>query len=201
MPDPGVSFDSAETTGLYLVTTLMAMHDNLLAGNAGRTVNGFGAIATLLVALTGLLIWWPGTRRWRRSLSLQRGIGWRRFVWDLHSAIGFWSFTFIVVFALSGIYLCFPEFFHELADDIQPMTEENAGRRFVDDALYWLAFLHFGRIDGIGLPCDGPGICDQTTKAVWAVFGLAPSAMFVTGSIMWWNRVLRRWPGRRKHER
>ena len=63
----------------------------------------------------------------------------------------------------------------------------------MDDALYWLAFLHFGRIDGIGIVCDGPGICDQTVKAVWAIFGLAPAVMFVTGSIMWWNRVLHRW--------
>jgi uncharacterized iron-regulated membrane protein len=73
------------------------------------------------------------------------------------------------------------------------MTEANAGRRFVDRALYWLAFLHFGRIDGIGLPCDGPGLCDQATKAVWALFGLAPAVMFATGAVMWWNRVVRRW--------
>ena len=53
---------------------------------------------------------------------------------------------------------------------------------------------HFGRVQGIGIPCRGPGLCDQTTKAIWAVFGLAPAAMFVTGAIMWWNRVLRpRW--------
>ena len=29
-------------------------------------------------------------------------------------------------------------------------------------------------------------------KAVWAVLGLVPALMFVTGVIMWWNRVLRR---------
>ena len=195
LPEPA---SSADTTAIIFVTTLMDLHDNLLAGDAGRAVNGFGAIATLILALTGLFIWWPGTRRWRRSMTLRRGIGWRRFVWDLHSAIGFWSFAFIFIFALSGMYLCFPDVFHTVADRIQPVTEENARRRFVDDALYWLAFLHFGRINGIGLVCDGPGICDQTIKAIWAIFGLAPAAMFVTGSIMWWNRVLRRWPRRLK---
>jgi len=76
---------------------------------------------------------------------------------------------------------------------IQVPTDENAGRRFVDDFLYWLAYLHFGRINGIGIPCSGPGLCDQTTKAVWALLGLIPAAMFVTGTIMWWNRVLRPW--------
>jgi hypothetical protein len=79
------------------------------------------------------------------------------------------------------------------ADWLTPPTAENAGTRFVDSALYWLAYLHFGRINGIGIPCGGPGFCDQATKAVWAIGGALPAAMFVTGAIMWWNRVVRRW--------
>jgi uncharacterized iron-regulated membrane protein len=181
------------TVGIVLVSTLMDLHDNLLAGPTGRKVNGVGAMAVVLVALTGLIIWWPGVSQLRRSLILRRSVGWKRFNWDLHSVIGIWTFLFILIFALSGIYLSFSQTFHSVADWLQPMNQENAGRRFVDWLLYWLAFLHFGRIDGIGLPCSGPGVCDQATKAVWALFGLAPAAMFVTGSIMWWNRVLRRY--------
>ena len=97
------------------------------------------------------------------------------------------------VFALSGAYLCFPDAFHALADRIQPITDENAGTRLVDRTLYWLAFLHFGRINGIGIPCAGPGLCDQSVKAAWALFGLAPAAMILTGATLWWNRELRRW--------
>ncbi len=179
-------------TAIWLVSTLIDLHADLLAGPTGRRVNGIGAFAVLISAVTGLIIWWPGIRRWRRSLRVQRGVGWKRFNWDLHSMCGFWSFGFIVVFALSGIYLSFPEVFHGLADRLDPPRAANDGPRFVDRVLYWLAFLHFGRIDGIGIPCSGPGLCDQTTKAVWAVLGIAPAAMFVTGTIMWWNRVLRR---------
>ena len=89
--------------------------------------------------------------------------------------------------------LCFPDQFSALADWLEPPTNANAGTRFVDSALYWLAYLHFGRINGIGIPCHGPGVCDQATKAVWAIVGAIPAAMFVTGAIMWWNRVVRRW--------
>ena len=60
----------------------------------------------------------------------------------------------------------------------------------VDSILYWLAYLHFGRINGIGIPCGGPGACDIATKSVWAVIGLIPGVMFVTGALMWWNRVV-----------
>jgi uncharacterized iron-regulated membrane protein len=52
---------------------------------------------------------------------------------------------------------------------------------------------------GGGISWCGRGLCDSTTKAIWAVFGLAPAIMFVTGAIIWWNRVLR--PSRRGGER
>lgn len=179
--------------GFWMVSTLIDLHADLLAGPAGRKVNAIGAVAALLLALTGLVLWWPGIRRWRRSLRLQRGVGWKRLVWDLHSMTGFWCYGFVLVFALSGLYLCIPEAFDALANWIEPVTDANAGRRLIDGVLYWLAFLHFGRINGIGIPCSGPGVCDQTIKAIWALFGLAPAVLFVTGTLMWTNRVLRPW--------
>lgn len=183
--------------GIRLVSTLIELHKEFLAGPTGRTLNGVGAVAVMLMVLTGLVIWWPGATRWRSSLTLHRNVGWRRFIWELHSMVGIWCFGIILMFALSGLYLCFPLSFHALADRIQPVTLDNNGERFVDSLLYWLAFLHFGRINGIGLPCAGPGLCDQSVKAVWALAGLVPAVMFVTGATMWWNRVLRRWLGRK----
>lgn len=198
-PRSGADVGSAALIAIELVSTLIELHDDLLAGPTGRKVNGIGAGAVMLVAVTGLVIWWPGIARWRRSLTLRRGVGWKRFTWDLHSAVGFWCAGFVLVFALSGLYLCIPDAFSAFADWLEPPTAANAGRRFIDTVLYWLAYLHFGRINGIGIPCEGPGLCDQTTKAAWAVFGLVPAAMFVTGAIMWWNRVLR--PMRRRSSR
>src|SRR5262245_64357203 len=79
---------------------------------------------------------------------------------------------------------------HSLAARLVPLTDSYAFR-LSHQVIYWLPYLHFGRINGIGIPCSGPGLCDQATKASWAFFGLAPAAMFVTGAIMWWSRVLR----------
>jgi len=175
---------------LEATSRLLDLHDNLLAGETGRKVNGVGACAVLALAATGLMIWWPGIRTWRRSLTLPRGLDWRRTTWHLHSMIGFWTFGFTLVFALSGAYFGFPGLFQNIADRLDPVTDPDAFR-VSDSVIYWLAYLHFGRINGIGIPCSGPGLCDQATKAAWALFGLAPAAMFVTGAIMWWNRVLR----------
>ena len=106
--------------------------------------------------------------------------------------MGFWSFGFILLFAISGAYLGNPERVQDLADRIEPLTAANARSRTVDQVIYWLAYLHVGRINGIGLPCSGPGLCDATTKLTWAIIGLAPAAMFVTGAMMWWGRVVRK---------
>jgi uncharacterized iron-regulated membrane protein len=191
-PRSGSDLGDSVATGIRLVSKLIDLHDNLLAGETGRRVNGIGALALLALAGSGLVIWWPGIKNWRRSLTLHRGLGWKRLTWHLHSMIGFWSLGFILLFGVSGVYLGIPDSVQDLADRLEPMTAANAGFRIVDRVIYWLAFLHFGRINGIGIPCSGPGLCDQTTKAIWATFGLAPAVMFVTGAIMWWNRVLRR---------
>jgi uncharacterized iron-regulated membrane protein len=153
-------------------------------------VNSYGALAILVLAFTGLVIWWPGVTRWRRSLFVHRDVGWKRFAWDLHSAMGFWAFGFIVLLAVTGVYLGDPEPFQKFADWIEPPTDANLGTRVVDAIMYWMAYLHFGRLGGRGISWCGRGACDDITKAIWAVFGLAPAGMFVTGAIMWWNRVL-----------
>ncbi|MGH7868008.1 MAG: PepSY domain-containing protein, partial [Candidatus Dormibacteraceae bacterium] len=150
------------------------------------------ALLLAVIALTGIVVWWPGIKTWRRGLTLHRNVGWRRFTLDLHKMVGFWTLGFILLFAVSGAYLGNPQLFQDLADRIEPLTDANSRSRFVDQVIYWLAYLHFGRVNGIGIPCSGPGLCDQATKAVWAFFGLAPAGMVVTGGVIWWNRVVRK---------
>ena len=195
-PYTGQDLGDSVPLGIWLVSKLMELHDDLLGGTTGRAINGVGAWLVIVLACTGMVVWWPGIRTWRRSLTVHRHVGWRRFTWDLHSMIGFWTLGVILLFALSGAYLGNPDLFQRVADTIEPPTDANEGTRIVDQGIYWLAYLHFGRINGIGIPCSGPGLCDGATKLTWAVLGLAPAAMFVTGAVMWWNRVVRKKPVR-----
>jgi uncharacterized iron-regulated membrane protein len=191
-PYTGADLGDSVPLGIWAVSKLLSLHDDLLGGPTGRKVNGVGAVLIVALAFTGIVVWWPGIRTWRRSLFVPKGVGWQRVVWSLHSMIGFWSLGFILLFGLSGAYLGSPELFQSLADRIEPLTDANARTRTVDQVIYWLAYLHFGRINGIGIPCRGPGLCDAATKLTWAVVGLAPAGMFVTGAVMWWNRVVRK---------
>ena len=64
-------------------------------------------------------------------------------------------------------------------DYLEPFDEENFDPRLGDTVLYWFTTLHFGRFGG------------WSTKLIWTVVGLVPPVMFVTGLVMWWNRVVR----------
>ena len=179
-PYTGRDLGSSIAQGILFLSWLLDLHDNLLFGPTGRLVNGMGAVCLLVLAFTGAAIWWPGSRLWRRSLTPHRKVGWRRLTWDLHSALGFWSLPFVLLFVVTGAYLCDPDPFQALADRIEPMTPANAGFRTVDTVTYWLAYSHFGRFGG------------WSTKLIWATLGMVPAVLFITGAVMWWNRVLRR---------
>jgi uncharacterized iron-regulated membrane protein len=189
-PYTGDDLGPAGSRRILAVAWLINLHDNLLGGRTGRRINGFGGFCLALLGLTGLVIWWPGVQRWRRSVIVHRRAGWRRFMWDLHSALGIWTLAFVLMFGITGAYLGYPRAFHVVGDFLEPQTDANWGNRVVDTVTYWLAYLHFGRFGGRVPGCART--CNSVLKAVWAAFGLAPVALFVTGGVMWWNRVLRR---------
>jgi uncharacterized iron-regulated membrane protein len=175
-PYTGEDLGSANPSAIRLFEWMVDLHDNLLAGQRGRFVNGIGALFLTLLCLTGFIIWWPGSSKWRRSLFLRRGVGWKRLIWELHSAVGFWTVAFVAMWAISGLYLAIPQPFQELVDYVGPLDRMSPS--LGDEALAWLARLHFGRFAGWPL------------KTLWVTLGLMAPLLFVTGAVMWWNRIL-----------
>ncbi|HYR89666.1 MAG TPA: PepSY-associated TM helix domain-containing protein [Terriglobia bacterium] len=165
---------------------LVDLHDNLVAGKTGRFVNGAGGFLTVLMTLTGAVVWWPGVKNWRRSLGIHRGVNWKRFVWDFHSAFGFWTLLFVLMWGLSGFYLVFQEWLSPILDFIEPSRGTPFQARYVDVITEWLSRLHFGRFRGLRSEFN------LTFKVIWVVLGLAPPVLFITGGLMWWNRKVRR---------
>ncbi len=167
-PYTGLDLGNAHSALEGIIEWLADLHDNLLAGRTGRLVNGIGSCLVSVLALTGAIIWWPGSTTWRRSTKIKWTAHFPRLNWDLHSAIGFWCWFFVLVWGISGIYFCFPAVFGP------------AGRRVIGGLfLSWIAQLHMGRFNGF-------------TEAVWTIVGLVPAVSAVTGALMWWNRVLRK---------
>jgi uncharacterized iron-regulated membrane protein len=184
-PYTGADLGDTLQPGFRFILWLADLHDNLLADRTGRRWNAVGAVLTTLLCLTGAVIWWPGSKHWLSSLTICWKENRKGFNWALHSALGFWSIAFIFMWGISGIYLCIPESFNAVVDFFEPIREPSKTARFGDQALFWLARLHFGRF--AGLPVE----------IIWTFLGLVPAALFVTGTLMWWNRVLRPWMRRR----
>jgi uncharacterized iron-regulated membrane protein len=91
-----------------LLSLVADLHENLLAKRTGRIVNGTASIALLLILFTGLVNWWPGTAHWRRALTVDFRRKWKRVTFDLHSAAGFWSLWFLLMWSITGIYFTWP---------------------------------------------------------------------------------------------
>jgi uncharacterized iron-regulated membrane protein len=184
-PYTGADLGDPLRPGFRFILWLADLHDNLLHGKAGLGWNAAGAIFTILLCLSGAVIWWPGIRNWRGSLTVSRKENRKGLNWALHSALGFWSLAFIFMWGISGLYLSIPESFNAVVDFLEPVRESSKATRFGDQVLFWLSRLHFGRF--AGLPVE----------VIWTIFGLMPAVLFVTGTLMWWRRVLRPWMRRR----
>ena len=167
------------------VTGLAELHDHLLGARSGLLVNGIGAIVVLLMCLTGAILWWPGKARWRYSIVMRRGVSGPRFIWELHSVLGFWLFLLVLLWAATGIYFAFPRPFNALIEFFTVNGADTPASQSIEDAIASLVRLHFGRAYGMAV------------KVIWALLGLAPVGLFVTGALMWWNRIVR--PGLRRH--
>jgi uncharacterized iron-regulated membrane protein len=160
---------------------LVDLHDNLLAGDTGRLINGIGGALFMVLIFTGAWLWWPGMRNVGRSLKLGKPQATRRFLWQLHSVIGIWSFALLFVWGITAVYFAFPQPFEGTIDffDDNPNDLDRPGEPVVLE----LIKLHFGRYGGLWV------------RFLYLVLGLLPAVLFVTGFVLWWIRSVRRKPG------
>jgi uncharacterized iron-regulated membrane protein len=154
------------------------LHDNLLGGTTGRFINGIGALLFLMLAITGAVVWWPGASRVGHSMLPGKPAKSARFARRLHNALGFWMFALILIWALTAVYFSFPDPFEATIDYFdEDLTDD---QRPGDWLVRLLVNVHFGRSWGM------------TVKWIWVVIGLVPAALFITGGITWYARVVRR---------
>jgi uncharacterized iron-regulated membrane protein len=168
LEDMGESYPPA----LRFVEWLVSLHDDLLAGDVGRKINGIGGGLLLVIVVTGMILWWPGKRSWRRSLYVPRGSA--RMLWHLHSALGFWLCLLLINWTLTSLYLAFPGPFEDFRDwlDSDPTDFVRPG----DSLIPFLLEAHFGRFGGIW------------GRSAWVLLGLAPAVLFLSGFWVWWRR-------------
>lgn len=222
----------------------------------GRLINGVAGLGLVLLAISGLILWWPVPGTWNTAFQIVRRSNWKGLVFDLHRVGGVVALAFVVLSGLTGAYFTWPAAYRTAVaatlptaarpkaapvqttgtrlpvDDLvasaeravpdarlvrvlvpkgsrQPVTvvlahgdtrfarrtrttqvmlhpqtaavlaiDDYRNRRAGDHLLAALNPLHTGNFDNIAV------------KILWALGGLALPALFVTGVLMWNNRVL-----------
>jgi uncharacterized iron-regulated membrane protein len=179
-PYTGADMGDAHPRSVAVMEWFVDLHDNLLTGESGRKVNAIGGGLLCLLCLTGVVIWWRASGAWYKGFFFNPKSSWKRINFDLHAALGFWGIAILFLWGLTGIYFAFPDPFIKLVDYFEPPEQFSSGRQG-DAFIAWLVRMHFGRYGGMGV------------RITYVIIGIMPAVMFVTGAVMWWNRVLRRW--------
>jgi uncharacterized iron-regulated membrane protein len=174
----GVDLGSTFPWQVRTVEWLTRLHDDLLLDRVlGRKLNAIGGVLFLVMVFSGILIWWQGRRRWTDGLKIKSSSS-HSFLYQLHSFLGFWSFFLLFVWGLTAIYFAFPQPFDFIIDAMDSDLEDFERP---DDWLIFLINLHFGRFRGSWL------------AYVWIFLGLIPAIMYISGFILWYRRVLKKY--------
>jgi uncharacterized iron-regulated membrane protein len=177
-PYTGEDLGDRFPAGVRAIIWVANLHDDLLLGRQHRAVNGIGAILLTALVLTGAIIWWPGVRTWRQALTIRWRARSPRVNRDIHRASGFWLYLLILNWSLTGIYLAFPTPIVYALEFLTPAAAAE-GPSWVDVVVQWSTRIHFGRWP------------NPLLKALWAVMGVVPTVLAITGLVMWRNRSLR----------
>jgi uncharacterized iron-regulated membrane protein len=103
-----------------LISWVIDLHRNLLAGKTGRKAVGVVGIVLFSLAATGMLLWLAGARKWKSWISVRPQGSSRRFHFELHRATGLWSFALLSLVAFTGIGLVYSDTFRDAIQKIAP---------------------------------------------------------------------------------
>jgi uncharacterized iron-regulated membrane protein len=227
---------------------------------------GIGGLLLFVMAVIGLVLWWPGIRGWKRALRINWRGRWTGITFDLHKTFGFWCFLLVAMWGMTGAYFIFPKPVHHAIKVLSPMPSleqrpsdwhqgdailsvddfiGRAQRMYPLDKLAYV-FMDVDRPHGevqiymsprpsvpmeqledevVFQPATGAILMNTSSvrwtagerlslglysvhfgdfggwllKFIWALLGLVPVTLVITGYTMWWNRTLRKkWTKRMK---
>jgi uncharacterized iron-regulated membrane protein len=152
--------------GRLLIDTILDLHVYLLMGRTGFIVNCIAGIGLLLLALTGVVLWWPGIKLWKRGFFVAFHHRWKRINFDTHSAIGIWTLFIVSWWGITAAYFLLPERVSAVVNVVSPlvgMKEPHAPEpppgpvvAHLEDILARQRTISPGYLSGIALP-EQPG--------------------------------------------
>lgn len=183
-------FDTGNSFRGALMNFFVRFHYTLALGEVGRTFVGIVALFLLFSVMTGLIVWWPNSGRFRQALSLKRHASVERFNFDLHKTVGFYSSLVLLIVLVSGVKMVFPVYADALVTVFLPVSPKveapvsettNLGfpitlaqvvavtdSRFPDGSYKWIFFPQ-GKQDVVRIVKRAPGEVSRTrpSRTLW----------------------------------
>lgn len=77
-------------------------------GSIGKAVIGFSTLFLFFIIITGIVLWWPKTKKiMRQRLMIKWNGSPKRLNHDLHIVSGFYTSVFLIVIVMSGLIMAF----------------------------------------------------------------------------------------------
>lgn len=151
------------TDGVDFIGWVHGFHESLMLRDfRGREIVGVVGIAMLISSLSGIYLWWPARRQFRKALGFRRGYSTSR---NLHYTFGFYGAMMLAMLSFTGIFLSFTDAGRAVVAVFSPLSpsprsvqaREAAEPRITpDDAVAIARGLYpAARVIGVQLP-NGP---------------------------------------------
>jgi uncharacterized iron-regulated membrane protein len=89
-----------EIDGMSFATAVHEFHTDMLLGDRGAFVMMLTGVLLILLSASGIVLWWP-----RKILNVRWSASGRRITFDLHNAVGFYSFVFMLLFGVTAVVI------------------------------------------------------------------------------------------------
>ncbi len=108
---------------LTFIGFIFELHYALFLGeDPGYLVVGIMGALLIISTLTGLVVWWPLTGKWRQAMTIKFKASAERLNFDLHKTFGFYSAIVLIPVLFSGVYLDVPQHVVPVLELFSPVT-------------------------------------------------------------------------------
>lgn len=148
------------------VKILYELHSHLLMGSLGSMLVGSSGLAILTVSITGITRW-VGWKRPKQGFRIRKTLNSRMLLFDLHNALGAFSFLFLFFIGISGTLLSVSEIGQALDLGFPPAISA-----MTYPVMILIGHLHWASYQS------------EITLWIYRLFGLSISIVAATGMTM-----------------
>jgi uncharacterized iron-regulated membrane protein len=94
---------SDETAGGEFFHFFKELHTRLLLEDLGKDIHRYGVLCIVVLLVSGIWLWWPSARHFKTRTTIKWDGKFKRVVFDTHNAVGFYSSSLLLLFALTAI--------------------------------------------------------------------------------------------------